>query len=102
MAFVPVCAEGDLPVGEMRRVDVANQAVALYHLQDGFYATTAICTHEYALLTMGELEGGAVVCPLHGARFDVASGRVLSPPAFKKLKTFPARVQAGQVEVDVG
>ena len=102
MAFMDLCAEGDLPVGEMRRFEVADRSVALYHLEEGFYATAAICTHEYAQLTLGELEGRRVTCPLHGARFDVVTGRVVTPPAFKPLKSYPTRVRQGRVEVEVG
>lgn len=101
MAFVRVCAETDVPPGEMKRLDVGELELALYHIGERFYATSAICTHERADLTLGELEGGAVVCPLHGARFDVATGRVLRPPAFKPLKVYPVRVRDGLVELDL-
>lgn len=102
VAFTDVCAESDVPPGGMRRFDVAGRAVAVYHLADGFCATSAICTHEHSLLTEGRLEGERVVCPLHGARFNVRTGRVLSPPAFKPLKTFPVRLVGGRVQIDVG
>lgn len=102
MPFVDVCADSDLPVGDMRSFEVADRLVALYHLEDGFHATAAVCTHEYAQLTLGELEGRRVTCPLHGARFDVVTGRAVTPPAFKPLKTFPTRVRDGRVEVEVG
>ena len=100
--FVPVCAEADLVPGGMRRFDVSGRPVALYRVGAACFATAAICTHEYAQLTLGELEGRRVTCPLHGARFDVVTGRVVTPPAFKPLKTFPTRVRDGRVEVEVG
>lgn len=101
MAWVTVCAAGDLAPGEMKSFRAEGRDVAVYHLEDGFYATAAICTHEKAILTKGRLEGGRVACPLHGARFDVRTGRVVTPPAFKPLKTFAVRVEAGQVQVAV-
>lgn len=101
MPFVAICSVADLGPGEMKRLDIAGQPIAVYNLGGRFYATAAICTHEHADLTEGELDGKRVSCPLHGARFDVATGRVLSPPAFKPLKTFPARVHDDQVEVDL-
>lgn len=101
MSFVAVCAAAEIPVGGMRRFDIDGRPVAVYHVEDAFYATAAICTHEHADLTEGELEGRRVSCPLHGARFDICNGRVLSPPAFKPLRTYPVRLSAGQVEVDL-
>jgi 3-phenylpropionate/trans-cinnamate dioxygenase ferredoxin subunit len=85
----------------MRRFDVAGRPIAVYNVGGTVYATAAICTHEHADLTEGELDGTRVRCPLHGARFDIASGRVLSPPAYKRLPTFAARVAEGRVEVDL-
>jgi nitrite reductase/ring-hydroxylating ferredoxin subunit len=99
--FVPVCAEADLVPGGMRRFDVSGRPVALYRVGAACFATAAICTHEHADLTEGEFDGRAVACPLHGARFEVATGGVLSPPAFRRLATYPTRVREGQVEVDL-
>lgn len=101
VAFIPVCPVGDLAAGDMKRVEIDARAIALYNVGGTFYATAAICTHAEADLTLGELDGCKVECPLHGARFDVTNGRVLTPPAFKKLKTYPVRSQDGHVEVDV-
>lgn len=84
----------------MRRVVVNGQALALYQVDGTYYATAAICTHAEAELTEGRLEGCHVICPLHGAAFDIRTGRVLSPPAFKPLKTRPVRVRDGLVEVE--
>jgi len=101
MSFAAVCAATDVPPGEMRRLDIGGRPVALYNVDGTFYATAAICTHEHADLTLGTLDGKRVSCPLHGARFDVTTGRVLSPPAYKPLKAFATRVVAGNVEVDL-
>ncbi len=101
MAWVPLCAETDVPSGDMKHFDVEDYELALYHVGDRFYVTSAICTHERADLTLGELEERVVTCPLHGARFDVTSGKVLSPPAFKPLKIYRVQVQDGQVLVDL-
>lgn len=101
MPFVSVCSAADLGPGEMQRFDIGDRPVAVYNVNGQFFVTAAICTHEHADLTEGELDGRKVSCPLHGARFDVTNGRVLSPPAFKPLKTFPARVNGGHVEVEL-
>ena len=101
MPFVGVCAATDLPEGGMRRFDVAGRAVAVYRVAGAFHATAAVCTHEHAFLTDGELEGLRVRCPLHGSRFDITTGRVLGPPAYKRLPVFAAREREGQIEVEL-
>lgn len=101
MPFVHACSESDLPASGMLRREIGGQAVAVYRVGTDYYATAAICTHAEADLTEGRLEGARVVCPLHGARFDVRNGRVQSPPASRPLRTFATRVADGQVEVDL-
>ncbi len=101
MAFVLLCAAADIPSGEMRRVDAAGLELACYHVGERSYVTSAICTHERADLTGGRLEGGVVTCPLHGARFDVSTGRVLRPPAHEPLKIYAVRLRDGRVEADL-
>ncbi len=101
MPFVAVCSTAEVPPGAMRRFDIAGRPLAVYNVDGAFFVTAAICTHEHADLTEGELQGRKITCPLHGARFDVATGRVVSPPAFKPLKTFAVRVRGDLLEVDL-
>ena len=73
--------------------------IALYRVGDRVYALDDVCTHELALLSQGFVEGGAVECPLHGARFDIATGRCLAPPATVDLRTYAVRIEGGEVFV---
>ena len=93
-----------VPVSEVapgcaRRLIVGDDEIALFNVDGEFYATNDICTHEEASLSEGELFGHVVECPLHGARFDVRTGKALSLPAVYPVKTYPTRVVDGQVEV---
>ena len=108
-----VCAEDDLPVGKMRAFLVDGQGVLVYHLTDGFFATQSACTHMFAPLSRGKiLDDCKVQCPLHRARFDIRSGKVVDwanfPPGVqlldavrgkKPLKTFAVTVVKGEVRV---
>jgi nitrite reductase/ring-hydroxylating ferredoxin subunit len=60
-----------------------------------------ICSHAYAELHEGRLRGHRLICPLHGASFDVRNGAVLGAPATEPLRTYPVRVVDGQVQVQV-
>ena len=83
------------------RVVTTDASVIMVVNHDGrYYAVENLCTHEYAELSDGKLEGEEIICPLHRARFSVVTGVALSPPAYENLKTFSVRVTNGWVEVD--
>ena len=80
---------------------LGNRRIALYRLGGKIHALDDVCTHALALLSQGFIEGGAVECPLHGARFDIATGRCLAPPATVDLRTYAVRIEGGEVYVRV-
>jgi naphthalene 1,2-dioxygenase system ferredoxin subunit len=68
-------------------------------VDDAFYATDNVCTHAFALLSDGFLDGTVVECPLHGGQFDVTSGAAVLEPAECDLRSYPVRVVDGHIEV---
>ena len=66
-----------------------------------FFATDDTCTHAKFSLADGYIEGDEVVCALHEARFCLRTGRVLSPPATVALRTYPVRIEGGEVFIEV-
>jgi naphthalene 1,2-dioxygenase ferredoxin component len=99
--WVRVASRGDLKEGDVLGVEAAGRRIALYDVDGAVFATDNICTHAYAHLSDGWLDGDAIECPLHAARFDVKTGKVLSPPASEDLKTYPVRVVGDTIEVRV-
>ena len=99
--WVRAAARADLPQGEVLAVEIAGHSIALYDVDGAVFATDNICTHAYARLSDGWLDGELIECPLHAARFDVRTGKVLDPPATVDLKTYPVRVVDGQIEVEL-
>jgi len=89
----------DLAAGEVLGVEVAGRSIALYAADDGIFATDNICTHAYACLSDGWLDGEVIECPLHAARFDIRTGKVLDPPATEDLKTYQVRVVGDEIQV---
>jgi 3-phenylpropionate/trans-cinnamate dioxygenase ferredoxin subunit len=98
-AWVRVAPVADLPPGSRRVVDVDWARVAVFHLQEGYFAIEDICTHDGGELASGSLEGREITCPRHGARFDLKTGAVTAPPAYEPVATLPTRVAAGWLEV---
>lgn len=115
MSYEVVCQASDVPKGEMRAFKVNGTRVVIYHLGNSFHATQASCTHLFAPLARGKiLDGCEVQCPLHRARFDIASGHVIEWANFpvgvqllnavrrqKALKTYPVRVHEDEVQIKI-
>jgi len=96
---VRAASRGDLAHAEVLRVKVAGHSIARSDGDGRIFATDNICTHAYARLSDGWLDGGLIECPLHAARFDVQTGKVLDPPATEDLKTYPVRVVDDVIQV---
>lgn len=89
----------DLPRGRMRACMIGGREVLVCHTRDGVYAVDNICTHAFARLNEGRLRGHKLMCPLHGAVFDVRDGAVLKGPATEALPVHHVRIDAGRIEV---
>lgn len=100
--WIDVAPESEFPAGASRFVDVGGVPVGVFRLEDGYYAIEDCCTHDGGPLAGGELDGDAVVCPRHGARFSVKTGEVLAAPAYDDVATFEVRVEQGMVQVRTG
>ena len=91
----------ELPQGSMQAVTLSGREVLICHTREGIYALDNICSHAHARMCEGRLRATRIVCPLHGASFDIRDGKVLGPPAVMPLPTFQVRVVDGVVEVAV-
>jgi nitrite reductase (NADH) small subunit len=91
----------ELQPGEMRRVDAAGTSVVVVRVGDHVYACSAACAHRGGPLAEGRLNGARLVCPWHGWMFDVRTGACLIPARGAAVTTYPVRIDAGDVVVDV-
>ncbi len=90
-----------LPPGRCLRADVDGDDVLVVNIDGTLYAIDNICSHEYAELSDGELDGREIECPLHGARFDVTTGEALTPPAYDDVRTYEVRVENDVIQVKI-
>jgi len=100
--WVKAANRADLAEGEVLGVIVAGHEVALYDIDGDVFATDDICTHAYAKLSDGWFDRGEIECPLHAGRFDARTGKATAPPCVDDVKTYPARVQNGEIQVKLG
>ncbi len=97
--FVRVAAVADIPDPGKMVVEVDDELVAVLHIGGSFYAIDDICTHDGGPLAEGELEGYEIICPRHGARFDVRDGQALCMPATSPTQCHDVKAEGGDVFV---
>lgn len=101
MPFALAARLDDLKDDEPLAVEVKGEPVALYRLDGEVFATHNICTHQYALLSEGYLDGDCIECPIHQACFDIRTGEVVSGPADMPLKVYPVRIDGSDILVEI-
>jgi len=98
--WVRACAADDIDDEDLLRFDHDDKTFCLYNTADGFFATDGYCTHEEEHLENGIVIDCVIECPLHQGRFDVRNGKALSAPVCVDLKTWPVRVDNGDLYID--
>ncbi|HUW77342.1 MAG TPA: non-heme iron oxygenase ferredoxin subunit [Candidatus Nanopelagicaceae bacterium] len=102
MRWTYACPLTELADEMPRQVVIENLAVCLVRIGSEVFAIRDECTHEAVPLSEGDVADGAIECWRHGSRFDLRTGDVLNPPAVRAVVTYPARINDGQVQVDLG
>ncbi|HEY6640967.1 non-heme iron oxygenase ferredoxin subunit [Povalibacter sp.] len=100
-SFVRVLKAAELPATTRKAVEVAGKSVLICNTGERLYAISSICSHAEEKLDCGRMGRTWIACPLHGARFELATGRAMNPPATKPIATYEVRVVEGWIEVAV-
>jgi len=96
-----VCAVGDVPSGEVLRVELDDVDVAVVRVEDEVFAVEDVCSHAEFPLSDGDVDGCTIECALHGSRFDLRTGKPSGPPATMPVKVFPVSVVDGDVYIEL-
>jgi 3-phenylpropionate/trans-cinnamate dioxygenase ferredoxin subunit len=99
--FVSVAASQDIPEKSFRCVVVNGVALVVCRFRDEYFAVENMCSHALSTFDDGRMRGYRLMCPLHGATFDIRDGSVTGAPATRPIRSFPVRIVDGQVEVRV-
>ena len=91
--------EGSLAEGEHVVIDVDGETVAVFLVDGAYHAIQDVCTHDGAEIASGKLEGCEIVCPRHGARFCLKTGKALTAPAYEDVTKYPVRIHDGRIQV---
>lgn len=92
----------EFATADRKLVDLGDgRLIGLFKVQGEYWAVDALCSHQRASLMHGEVEGYELICPVHGARFDLRTGRHLSLPAVRPIRSYPVRVVQTEIEIQV-
>ena len=97
--FTAAAQVDEVPPGSKKLVEINGTQVLLCHSQDRIFAVENLCSHAEEKLDCGRMRAGWIACPIHGARFDLATGAALNPPANQPIRTFPVRITGATIEV---
>ena len=95
--WVYVAAISELTPGNYKVVYADDTDIAVFNLDGKFYALEDICTHDGGQLTGGDCEGCEIICPRHGARFNIKTGEAMTAPAYEPTSVFPIKLEDGVV-----
>lgn len=94
--FIKVAKVSDLAPGDKMLVEYDDEEVGLFNINGNFYAISDVCTHDGGPLVEGDLEGEWIICPRHGARFNVKTGQE-TMPAFQPVPLFEVKIDGDDI-----
>jgi 3-phenylpropionate/trans-cinnamate dioxygenase ferredoxin subunit len=93
--FIEIAPASELPNGGRLFVEAADKPIVVFNIAGQFFAIGDVCTHDDGPLGDGDLEGHRIVCPRHGAEFDVRTGQAVQMPAVVDIPAYPVKVRDG-------
>ena len=97
--FTRFCPLADVPAGTRKALKMGDSWVLVINANDRLFAVAGLCSHQAKPLLNGRVRNCRITCPVHGARFDLATGEALDLPATKPIATYDLRVVDGWIEL---
>jgi len=101
VSLIRVAGLADLPAGQLKLVEASGTRVVLVRVDDAVYACDDVCAHQGGPLSQGKLSGARLACPWHGWMYDVRTGECVLPRRGHRVASYPVRIDAGEVWVEV-
>lgn len=99
--WIEVCKVSEFDRENVKTILYEDVPIAVFKIGNDFYAIVDECTHMEARLSEGNIEGEVITCPLHGAKFNLRTGDVLSLPAASPIQVLPVKIENEIIFVDV-
>ncbi len=101
LEYIQVGSVEELKQGERIFIEIDGKPIVIINLNGDYYAIGDVCSHDDGPVGEGNLEGFEIICPRHGAHFDIRTGKVLALPAFVDIPAYPIRVVGDQIEIGI-
>jgi 3-phenylpropionate/trans-cinnamate dioxygenase ferredoxin subunit len=100
--WIKACNANDIEPEDVIRFDHGDRTFCIYRTTDDkFFATDGLCTHAKVHLADGFVMDNLIECPKHNGRFDFTTGKAKGAPACIDLKTYPAKIEGGDVFIQI-
>jgi nitrite reductase/ring-hydroxylating ferredoxin subunit len=96
-----LAATTDIAPGKAIAVEAGGRRIAVFNANGTFCAIGDTCTHRGGPLSQGKVQDWTVTCPWHGAKFDIRTGNVLSPPAPTGVASYKVLIEGEEIKVEV-
>jgi 3-phenylpropionate/trans-cinnamate dioxygenase ferredoxin subunit len=99
--YVDISPEDQLSDGERLFVELGGKSIVLFKLAGKIFAIGDVCSHDNGPVGDGEIEENEIICPRHGGRFDIQTGKATSLPALVDIPAYPVRVVEGMIQIGI-
>ena len=98
--WTTVAKVNEIAENKCKSVDVGDVAIVLINKAGAIHALRNVCTHMDYPIHEGEIDGETIMCPLHGAKFDIETGAVRAMPAARGVRKFAVEIQGDDIRLD--
>jgi 3-phenylpropionate/trans-cinnamate dioxygenase ferredoxin subunit len=99
LEYLTVATVDELGNGQGTLLDIDGDPIVVFNIAGGYFAIADVCSHDNGPVGEGDLDGQAIACPRHGARFDLRTGKALSLPAVVDIPAYPVRVVGDEIQI---
>jgi 3-phenylpropionate/trans-cinnamate dioxygenase ferredoxin component len=97
--YIEIAPLDQLPDGERLFIEVEGRSIVIFNLAGKLFAIGDVCSHDSGPVGDGDIEGNEIICPRHGAHFDIRTGKATALPAVQDIPCYPVRVVGGMIEI---
>ena len=101
LEYFDIAPTDQLSNGERLFIEISGKSIVLLNLAGKLFAIGDVCSHDNGPVGDGEIEDGEIICPRHGARFDLSTGKATSLPALVDIPAYPVRIENGIIQIGI-